>query len=130
MRKLTIFSIVSLIFILSGCGGGEPTFDGSSEEAVKASMQAMFPEIDADSKEEQDVPPGAEAYVCALMMKSFENFGNIDPEAEEKIQREVSSIFDGMTAADMEAYGIENDLIGCLEGFKNFGKDLEESFGK
>jgi hypothetical protein len=135
MRKLTTFSIVSLIFILSGCGGSEPTFDGSSEEAAKASIEAMFPEMNADSKREaaimeEDLPPALEVYMCALMKKAFENFGNTDPEAEEKMQREVSSIFDGMTAADMEAYGIENDLIGCLEGFKNFGKDLEESFGK
>ena len=119
MRTLTIFSVISLIFILSGCGGSEPTFDGSSEEAVEASMKAMFPEMDTDSKEMQDLPPAAEAYVCTLMKKAFENFGNTDPETEEKMQREVSSIFDGMTAADMEAYGIENDLIGCLEGFKN-----------
>ena len=124
MRKLTIFSIVSLIFILSGCGGSEPTFDGSSEEAAEASMKAMFPEMDADNKTE-DIPPAFEAYMCALMQKAFANFGNTDPEVEEKMQREVLSIFDGMTAADMEAYGIENDLIGCLEGLKNIGKAFE-----
>ena len=99
MRKLTIFSIVSLIFILSGCGGSEPTFDGSSEEAAEASMKAMFPEVNADNKTEDlppaDLPPALEAYMCALMQKAFANFGNTDPEVEEKMQREVLSIFDG-----------------------------------
>ena len=131
MRKLTTFSTISLVFIFSGCGGGGgPTFDGSSEEAAEASMAAMFPEYfsdDADdSLADEDLPPAMETYVCTLMGAAFAGAFSDDPNVE---IADALSRLDGMTAADMEAYGAENDLIGCMqeleEGFQELGDALE-----
>ena len=120
MRKLTIFSVISLIFILSGCGGSEPTFDGSSQEAVDASLRAMFPEDfsnSADGPGAEDMPPALETYFCAAMETAFsEIFG--DSQSKEAMDKALFSKFDGMTAADMEAYGVENGLIGCLSALE------------
>ena len=132
MRKLTTFSIISLIFILSGCGGSEPTFDGSSEEAAEASLAAMFPEdfsSSADGPGGEDVPPALETYFCAAMEMAFAGlFGeNQDSmKSQEEMDKALLSKFDGMTAADMEAYGVENELIGCLSALKGFGDALED----
>ena len=122
MSKLTTFITISLILILSGCGGSEPTFDGSSEEATTASLEAMFPGMDfsdgpgAAPGGAEDIPPALEAYACGMMKVAFSNFGM----PEDELAKLVGEEFDGMTAADMEAYGVENDLIGCLEAFKDF----------
>ena len=133
MRKLAIFSVIGLIVILSGCGGSEPTFDGSSQEAAKASLAAMFPEDYEKGAPGDDMPPALEAYACAAMQIGFKNLFSeeMDPDktaadmeayVEEKMDKAVRSLFDGMTAADMEAYGVENGLIGCLQGLKELSE--------
>ena len=131
MRKLTIFSVISLIFILSGCGGSEPTFDGSSQETADASLTAMFPEDfsnSADGPSDEDIPPALETYFCAAMEMAFSDLFN-ENQSQEEMDKALLSKFDGMTAADMEAYGAENDLIGCMqeleEGFQELGDALE-----
>ena len=128
MKTLTTLSAISLIFILSGCGGsGGPTFDASSEEAAEASLTAMFPEIDLSEEGGTDIfqeslPPALETYICAAMQMTFEDIGNEGFPDEEPIPTQL----DGMTAAEMEAYGIENDLIGCMQGFLEGLQELEE----
>ena len=131
MRKLTIFSVISLIFILSGCGGSEPTFDGSSKETAEASLAAMFPEDfsnSADGPGDEDIPPALETYFCAAMEMAFSNIFD-ENQSQEEMDKALFSKFDGMTAADMEAYGVENDLIGCLSELNEFGESLKE-FGE
>jgi hypothetical protein len=112
MRNLTTVITISLIFILSGCGGGEPTFDASSEESVEASLAAMFPETDFPlSMEDGDLPLGIQIFMCRVLQFAFQSSGS----AEEG-QLEVWSEFDGMTVADIEAYGVELDLAGGCMG--------------
>ena len=127
MRTPSTFSTISLMFILSGCGGGGPTFDGSSEEAAQASLAAMFPEMDFSEESDfdpsqDDMPPALETYMCATMQMFFENFGNEDFQDEVPIPTQ----FDGMTVADMEAYGVENDLVGCMQRLQEGIQELEE----
>ena len=112
MRNLSTFSTISLMFILSGCGGGEPTFDGSSEESVEASLVAMFPETDFPlSLEDGDLPPAIQIFMCRAMQIAFQSSA-----VAEEGRLEAWSEFDGMTVADIEAYGVELDLAGnCMD---------------
>mgnify|MGYP001210031174 CR=1 FL=1 len=131
MRTLSIFSVISLIFILSGCGGSEPTFDGSSKETADASLAAMFPEDfsnSADGPGDEDIPPALETYFCAAMEMAFSDLFN-ENQSQEEMDKALLSKFDGMTAADMEAYGVENDLIGCLSGLEEGLKEFGEALG-
>ena len=139
IKKLASYNFRTLIwFIISffygyalyGCGASEPTFDGSSETSAMASLAAMFPEIDFSSEEFQGdrIPPGLETYACAFMSMAVEElFGDglfNESSGTEGIANEewpfpsVFPIFDGMTAVEMEAYGVENKLIGCLQEFR------------
>ena len=51
-----------------------------------------------------------------------------------KLKEEIAALvrepFNGMTAADMEAFAIENDYVGCvsnmLEGIKEMEEGLKE----
>ena len=94
-------------------------------------MAAMFPEYfsdDAnDSLADEDLPPAMETYACTLMGAAFAGAFSDDPNVE---IADALSRLDGMTAADMEAYGAENDLIGCMqeleENLQEFGDLFEE----
>ena len=126
MRTPLTFSTISLMVVLSGCGEGGPTFDGSSEEAAQASLAAMFPEIDFSGESDFDpmrdgMPPALEIFTCRSLQLAFGNFDNPD-----QSEQAVRSEFDGMTVADMEAYGVENDLVGCLQEFLEGIQELEE----
>ena len=130
--RILIWFIISFFFgyALYGCGASEPTFDGSSETSAIASLAAMFPEHNFSPKEPTDdpIPPALEAYSCAVMkMATQELFGEgllSDTSDTAGITNEdwpfpsVFPIFDGMTAVEMEAYGVENELIGCLQAFR------------
>ncbi len=130
--RTLIWFIISFFFgyALYGCGASEPTFDGSSETSAIASLAAMFPEHNFSSEEPTDdpIPPALEAYSCAVMkMATQELFGEgllSDTSNTAGITNEdwpfpsVFPIFDGMTAVEMEAYGVENELIGCLQAFR------------
>jgi len=130
--RTLIWFIISFFFgyALYGCGASEPTFDGSSETSAIASLAAMFPEHNFSPEEPTDdpIPPALEAYSCAVMkMATQELFGEgllSDTSDTAGITNEdwpfpsVFPIFDGMTAVEMEAYGVENELIGCLQAFR------------
>jgi len=130
--RTLIWFIISFFFgyALYGCGASEPTFDGSSETSAIASLAAMFPEYNFSPEEPTDdpIPPALEAYSCAVMkMATQELFGEglfSDTSDTAGITNEdwpfpsVFPIFDGMTAVEMEAYGVENELIGCLQAFR------------
>ena len=130
--RILIWFIISFFFgyALYGCGASEPTFDGSSETSAIASLAAMFPEHNFSPEEPTDdpIPPALEAYSCAVMkMATQELFGEgllSDTSDTAGITNEdwpfpsVFPIFDGMTAVEMEAYGVENELIGCLQAFR------------
>jgi hypothetical protein len=60
--------------------------------------------------------------MCKSIEIMFSNFG----QNEEESLSEVREIFNGMTANEMEAYGMENDLIGCISGMMEGLKELEE----
>ena len=112
MKQIKLFSLIALIFIISGCGGSGPTYDGSPGADPDESLQAMFPNLDfsADAELPEDIPPALEVFMCASMVVLFEN---LDQE-EVDTDNIINEIFDGMTASDIEAYGVENDLMGCL----------------
>lgn len=130
--RTLIWFIISFFFgyALYGCGASEPTFDGSSETSAIASLAAMFPEHNFSPEEPTDdpIPPALETYSCAVMkMAAQELFGEgllSDTSDTAGITNEdwpfpsVFPIFDGMTAVEMEAYGVENELIGCLQAFR------------
>ena len=130
--RTLIWFIISFFFgyALYGCGASEPTFDGSSETSAIASLAAMYPEYNFSPEEPTDdpIPPALEAYSCAVMkMATQELFGEglfSDTSDTAGITNEdwpfpsVFPIFDGMTAVEMEAYGVENELIGCLQAFR------------
>ena len=139
IKKLASYNFRTLIwfiilfffgYALYGCGASEPTFDGSSETSAIASLAAMFPEHNFSPEEPTDdpIPPALEAYSCAVMkMATQELFGEgllSDTSDTAGITNEdwpfpsVFPIFDGMTAVEMEAYGVENELIGCLQAFR------------
>ena len=111
--KFKIISTIAIVFLLSGCGGSK-TFDGSSEEAAEASLTAMYGKDTPTSS--KDIPPGLEAYMCYSLTQSlalaFSGASEVD------IQKDRNSSFDGMTSAEMEQFGIENDVMGCLEGLE------------
>ena len=124
--------VLLCVTVSIGCGGGGgPTFDGSSEEAAETSMAAMFPEYFSDDADDsfadEDLPPAMETYVCTLMGSAFAGAFSDDPNVAIS---DALSRLDGMTAADMEAYGAENDLIGCMqeleENLQEFGDLFEE----
>ena len=126
MKLLAILISITLL-MLNGCGASEPTFDGTSKEAAESSMMKMFPDIDFDDdgpSEEamKNLPPALETYMCKSIEIMFSNFG----QNEEESLSEVREIFNGMTVDEMEAYGIENDLIGCISGMMEGLKELEE----
>ncbi len=126
MKLITILTAL-MILIINGCGGSAPTFDGTSEETAESSMMKMFPDIDFDDdgpSEEamKNLPPALETYMCKSIEIMFSNFG----QNEEESLSEVREIFNGMTANEMEAYGMENDLIGCISGMMEGLKELEE----
>jgi hypothetical protein len=117
------------MFILSGCGGGGPTFDASSEESAEASLAAMFPEWDfsgdSDNEDvllEEGFPPGLETYSCVVMQMAFADFGSDE--------KPIPTQFDGMTAADMAAYGVENDLVGCMQEFLERVQEMNEEISE
>ena len=130
--RILIWFIISFFFgyALYGCGASEPTFDGSSETSAIASLAVMFPEHNFSPEEPTDdpIPPALEAYSCAVMkMATQELFGEGLFSAtsdtagitnEDWPFPSVFPIFDGMTAVEMEAYGVENELIGCLQAFR------------
>ncbi len=125
-----IFVLFVFGYALYGCGASEPTFDGSSETAAIASLAAMFPEHNFSPEEPTDdhIPPALETYTCAVMaMAAQELFGEglfSDTSDTSGITNEdwpfpsVFPTFDGMTVVEMEAYGVENELIGCLQKFR------------
>ena len=127
-------------YALYGCEASEPTFDGSSETAAMASLAVMFPEIDFSPEEPEGdhMPPALETYACAMMaMAAQELFGEglfSETSDTEGITNEdwpfpsLFPIFDGMTVIEMEAYGVENELIGCLQEFREGIESLRESF--
>lgn len=124
--KLLTTIITMTMLTLGGCGGNEPTFDGTSEETAESSMVKMFPNIDFDDDGPSDeamknLPPALETYMCKSIEVMFSNFG----QDQEESLSEVNEIFDGMTAMEMEAYGIENDLIGCISEMMEGIQELE-----
>ena len=120
ISKLKINSTIAIVFLLSGCGGSE-TFDGSSKEAAEASLMAMYGESGATSA--KDAPPGLEAYMCFGLKQAFTMAFSGASEAE--VEQDLNSKFDGMTSAEMEQFGIENDVMGCLEGLEELGKAFD-----
>jgi len=100
-----------------------------------ASLQAMFPDISFDDDnlpEGDDIPPAIDALLCNGMKVGFANFDK----TKEEIAALVREPFNGMTAADMEAFAIENDYVGCvnkmLQGIKEMEeglKEMEKAFG-
>ena len=128
MKLITILTALTIL-IINGCGGSAPTFNGTSEETAESSMMKMFPDIDFDDDGPSEaamknLPPALETYMCKSIEIMFSNFG----QNEEESLSEVREIFNGMTANDMEAYGMENDLIGCMSEMMDGLKELENMF--
>ena len=126
-KKLT--SNILMITLVGGCSVSEPTFDSTSEETAEASLQAMFPDIsfnDDNLPEGVDIPPAIDALLCNGMKVGFANLDK----TKEEIAALVREPFNGMTAADMEAFAVENDYVGCvsnmLEGIKEMEEGLKE----
>ena len=126
-KKLT--SSILMITLIGGCSVSESTFDSTSEETAVASLQAMFPDISFDDDnlpEGADIPPAIDALICNGMKVGFANLDK----TKEEIAALVREPFNGMTAADMEAFAVENDYVGCvsnmLEGIKEMEEGLKE----
>ena len=89
----------------------------------------MFPDISFDDDnlpEGADIPPTIDALICNGMKVGFANLDK----TKEEIAALVREPFNGMTAADMEAFAVENDYVGCvsnmLEGIKEIEEGLKE----
>jgi hypothetical protein len=84
----------------------------------------FYPEAPHDDH----IPSELETYTCAVMlMAAQELFGEglfSDTSDTAGITNEdwpfpsVFPIFYGMRVVEMEAYGVENELIGCLQKFR------------
>jgi len=130
MFKKSISSIL-MITLIGACSVSEPTFDSTSQATVEASLQEMFPEFSLDdldenttSKDLKDFPPGLDAFYCNSLKMLFSDFDG----SEEETYALMVEPFNGMTAADMENYAIENDYVGCVremhEGVEELGKEM------
>ena len=71
------------------------------------------------------------AHNLAIQSLKFNLVSNVfdENQSQEEMDKALFSKFDGMTSADMEAYGVENDLIGCLSELNEFCESLKE-FGE
>lgn len=100
ISKILIF-IVS--FQLVGC---QPTYDGSTEETAKKSLEKMYPNFDANNfnPEKDEFPPG----VAALMAYSLGlGFGTIKVEgvsSKSEQKNHIAKVFHGMTGDEMAEY--------------------------
>ena len=122
-KKLT--SSILMITLIGGCSVSESTFDSTSEETAEASLQAMFPDISFDDDnlpEGADIPPAIDALICNGMKVGFANLDK----TKEEIAALVREPFNGMTAADMEAFAVENDYVGCVSNMLEGIKEMEE----
>lgn len=102
MKTKSLLLLVSL-FVVQGCGGSSNTVDGSSEEAMKASIQRIKESLDEEQKEEFDK---------AVMLLAFDGANlfqlGADKNAAEKQMREKLG---GKTASQIieEAKTIRED---------------------
>ena len=126
-KKLT--SSILMITLIGGCSVSESTFDSTSEETAEASLQAMFPDISFDDDnlpEEADIPPAIDALLCNGMKVGFANLDK----TKEEIAALVREPFNGMTAADMEAFAVENDYVGCVSNMLEGIMEMEKTLGE
>ena len=126
-KKLT--SSILMITLIGGCSVSESTFDSTSEETAEASLQAMFPDISFDDDnlpEGADIPPAIDALICNGMKVGFANLDK----TKEEIAALVREPFNGMTAADMEAFAVENDYVGCVSNMLEGIKEMEKTLGE
>ena len=125
--KLILISILTAL-ILNACGGGnDVTIDGSSEDTMAASMEAMFPDINVSDEDGfttevmMKMPPAIETIACESMKVMFSDFSR----PQEESMAIIRNTFNGMNKADIEAYGKDNDLIGCMAEKKKGIDELE-----
>ena len=126
-KKLT--SSILMITLIGGCSVSESTFDSTSEETAEASLQAMFPDISFDDDnlpEGADIPPAIDGLICNGMKVGFANLDK----TKEEIAALVREPFNGMTAADMEAFAVENDYVGCVSNMLEGIKEMEEGLSE
>ena len=124
-----ITSSLLMITLIGGCSVSESTFDSTSEETAEASLQAMFPDISFDDDnlpEEADIPPAIDALLCNGMKVGFANLDK----TKEEIAALVREPFNGMTAADMEAFAVENDYVGCVSNMLEGIMEMEKTLGE
>ncbi len=101
MNRLTIPSIITIIFVLSGCG--EPAIDGSSEEAAEESVENLREDLSNEEKED---------FNEALSAIIFEDIGDLEGLFDAAMQpeefvSEVKDKIDGLTAAEIIEKGNE-----------------------
>ena len=126
-KKLT--SNILMITLIGAWSVSEPTFDSTSEETAEASLQAMFPDISFDDDnlpEGVDIPPAIDALLCNGMKVGFANLDK----TKEEIAALVREPFNGMTAADMEEFAVENDYVGCVSNMLEGIKEMEEGLSE
>ncbi|WP_027722047.1 DUF6694 family lipoprotein [Maridesulfovibrio zosterae] len=96
MKKLQVVLLVLMAVMVLGCSN-EPTLDGSSEEAFKASAEKMIASVDDAKKKSLQEAVAVVVFAQLNLKKMVQDMSaGIEPKVD-KIYKEM----DGMTADDI-----------------------------
>jgi|GEM_PF-609967 len=109
--KATILAL--FVLLLTACGGGEPTLDTSSDEAMEQSYGEMTADLSEEEHQKFD-----EALGTVYMMGALRHMES--GKSEDEVLAQINESVHGKTVAEIRAMGddMEDEIERQLQGLQ------------